>query len=225
MLFKKSSGALLLKRNSLSRVFANVFQRDGDRSQIPNRLATPVLQRPAAAKKSGEGGGVIVAGPAFQLAPLDRFILRVGKYQRTVLRECRRLERKENDHCRDSAENRKNQTVENQAWRPTPPHCEHHCPVSVAMTFQLGSREDTSRAKVQTSVTSVTLSGLPSITAPALSRVTEISLEMNRTVICADLPRCSAWRMSALSMETNRVSIFSPLVSRSLTAASKPSKT
>ena len=41
-----------------------------------------------------------------------------------------------------------------------------YCPASVATSFQLGSREETSRAKVQTSVTSVTLSGLPSITLP-----------------------------------------------------------
>ena len=52
--------------------------------------------------------------------------------------------------------------------RSIPQTCCSHCPASVATSFQFGSREVTSRAKVQTSVTSVTLSGLPSITAPSL---------------------------------------------------------
>ena len=46
-----------------------------------------------------------------------------------------------------------------------------------------------SRAKVQTSVTSVTFSALPSITVPERSRVAEMSLETKRTVICAVRPR------------------------------------
>ena len=49
-----------------------------------------------------------------------------------------------------------------------------------------------SRAKVQTSVTSVTLSGLPSTTAPVLSRVTEIICDTKRTVSCAARSRASA---------------------------------
>ena len=80
-----------------------------------------------------------------------------------------------------------------------------------------------SRAKVHTSVTSVTLSGLPSITLPARSRVTETSCDTKRTVTCALLPRTSAPMMSAASIETNRVSTVSPRCSRSLIAASKPS--
>src|ERR1700682_5226526 len=67
-----------------------------------------------------------------------------------------------------------------------------YCPASVATSFQLGSREERSRAKVHTSVTSVTFSGLPSITLPALSRVTEMSWDTNRTVICAVRLRSSA---------------------------------
>src|SRR6516162_8227940 len=66
-----------------------------------------VLQRPAATKKSSEGGGMIVAGPALEIAPLDRLILRIGKDQRTVLRERCRSQRKKNDDCRDHAKNRK----------------------------------------------------------------------------------------------------------------------
>ena len=62
-----------------------------------------------------------------------------------------------------------------------------HCPASVATTFQFGSREEISRAKVHTSVTSVTFSALPSITAPERSRVAETSFETKRTVICAAL--------------------------------------
>ena len=56
---------------------------------------------------------------------------------------------------------------------------------SVATSFQFGSRELTSRAKVQMSVTSPTWIGSPSITVPLLSWVAEISLERKRTVICA----------------------------------------
>jgi hypothetical protein len=41
-----------------------------------------------------------------------------------------------------------------------------------------------SRAKVHTSVTSVTLSALPSTTAPLRSRVDDTSLDTKRTVIC-----------------------------------------
>src|SRR5271157_4915455 len=141
MVFKKFPGAVFVQRNGLTRVFANVFQRSRDRGQIPSRLATPVLQRPAAAKKSSKGGGMIVAGPALELAPLDRLILRVGEYQRTdALCECRGSQRNEDDQCRDNAKKRKakDQKARGQTRRRTPTHCEHHCPVSVAMTFQLG---------------------------------------------------------------------------------------
>ena len=57
------------------------------------------------------------------------------------------------------------------SWRPgmtlrrlRPPAC-RHCPASVATSFQFGSREEASRAKVHTSVTSVTVSALPSFAA------------------------------------------------------------
>ena len=52
-------------------------------------------------------------------------------------------------------------------------------------SFQFGSREVVSRANVQTSVISATLSGLPSTMVPALSRVTEIICDTKRTVSCA----------------------------------------
>src|SRR5215469_16999823 len=106
MVFKKFPGAFFIQRNDLTRVLANVLQRSRDRGQIPNRLPTPVLQRPAAAKKSSKGGSVIVGGPALEIAPLDRLILGIGKYQRTALRECRRSQRQEGDHCRDNAKRR-----------------------------------------------------------------------------------------------------------------------
>ena len=64
---------------------------------------------------------MIVAAPALEIAPLDRLILRIGKDQRTILRERRRSQRKKNDDCRDPAKNRK---AKNQTWRRTPPHCE-----------------------------------------------------------------------------------------------------
>ena len=60
---------------------------------------------------------MIVAGPALEIAPLDRLILRIGKDQRTILREHRRSQRKKNDDCRDHAKNRK---AKNQTWRRTP---------------------------------------------------------------------------------------------------------
>jgi len=59
----------------------------------------------------------------------------------------------------------------------------------VPTSFQFGSREVVSRANVQTSVISVTLSGLPSTIVPALSRVTEIICDTKRTVSCAALCR------------------------------------
>ncbi len=58
-------------------------------------------------------------------------------------------------------------------------------PLSVPTSFQFGSREEISRANVQMSVTSVSLSALPSTTLPSLSRVTEIICDTKRTVICA----------------------------------------
>src|SRR5215831_9443095 len=99
---------------------------------------------------------MIVAGPALEIAPLDWLILRIGKDQRTVLRERCRSQRKKKE--RQLPRPREEPQGEGPDLAPHPPHCKHHCPVSVAMTFQLGSREDTSRAKVQTSVTSVTFS-------------------------------------------------------------------
>lgn len=57
-----------------------------------------------------------------------------------------------------------------------------YCPASVATSLQFGSRVPRSRAKVHTSVTSPTVSSLPSTTLPLLSRVTEISWDTKRTV-------------------------------------------
>src|SRR5262245_9644658 len=68
MIFEELSGAVLIQRNGLPRVFANILQRRRDRAQIPRRLPTSVLQRPTAAKKSGKGGGMIVTGPALEVA-------------------------------------------------------------------------------------------------------------------------------------------------------------
>src|SRR5882757_9904317 len=55
-----------------------------------------------------------------------------------------------------------------------------HAPASVATSFQLGSRAVMSLANVQTSVTLVTLSALPSITLPLRSRVDDTSCETKR---------------------------------------------
>src|SRR5262249_34781817 len=115
--------------------------------------------------------------------------------------------------CRHGSEGRAHRTPPRQ-W-----------PASVATSFQLGSREVTSRAKVHTAVTSVTLSGLPSITVPDLSRVVDTNWETNRTVICAPRPRSSAAVMSAESIATKRVSTVSPRLSRSRMTLSKLSWT
>src|SRR6185295_10691312 len=95
----------------------------------------------------------------------------------------------------------------------------------VPTSFQFGSRELVSRANVQTSVISATLSGLPSTMAPVLSRVTEIICDTKRTVSCAARSRASALTSSALSIETNRVSVFCSCFSRSLITDSKLSYT
>src|SRR5258708_624138 len=91
----------------------------------------------------------------------------------------------------------------------------------VPTSFQFGSRDVVSRANVQTSVISATLSGLPSTMVPALSRVTEIICDTKRTVSCAARSRASALTSSALSIETNRVSVFCSCLSRSRIAVSK----
>src|SRR5580692_5142766 len=88
---------------------------------------------------------------------------------------------------------------------PPPSASLTHCPASVAITFQFGSREETSRANVQTSVTSVTFSALPSITLPERSRVTDTNLETKRTVIWALRLRNSAPVIVEPSIETKRV--------------------
>src|SRR5262249_24941905 len=84
-----------------------------------------------------------------------------------------------------------------------------HSTDSVAIRFQLGSREDTSRANVQMSVTSPTWTGSPSITAPDLSRVAEMSSDRKRIVICPIPLFRAASVISALSMPTNLNSIVS----------------
>ncbi len=52
-----------------------------------------------------------------------------------------------------------------------------YCPASVATSCQFGSRLPSVRAKVQTSVTSTTFSGLPSTTWPCGPFVAVISFE------------------------------------------------
>ncbi len=147
---------------------------------------------------------MIVVGPAVDHRPGDRLVLCVGKLQR-VAGQRRRAARDRQHEC---ARRRSGKILQMRApqradviallrWRPA---------------SSSGSRELTSRAKVQTSVTSVTFSGLPSITAPSLARVTETSCDRKRTVTCAVLPRCSAAVRSAPSIETKRVSTVSPLL-------------
>src|SRR5690606_30473659 len=74
----------------------------------------------------------------------------------------------------------------------TPCAARTYSAASVPTSFQLGSRAVTSREKVQTSVTSVTLSALPSTILPSLSRVAETICDTKRTTICALRPFNSA---------------------------------
>src|SRR6478672_6682082 len=69
-----------------------------------------------------------------------------------------------------SRQTRASQGVASQAALPVP------------TSFQFGSRELVSRANVQTSVISATLSGLPSTVVPVLSRVTEGICDSKQTV-------------------------------------------
>src|SRR6202034_659527 len=181
-----------------------------------NRLALPVIrcQRFTAGEKCREGGGMIVAGPAIEISPFDRLILRVRKFDRAGFGKAHHTDRRGKSEDQDA-----------KTQRPARRCHRRQCPASVATTFQFGSREEMSRAKVHTSVTSVTLSALPSTTAPLRSRVADTSLETKRTVTCSVRLRISAAVMVDASIETKRVSAVSPRPSRSVMAASKPSNT
>src|ERR1700733_9329756 len=175
--------------------------------------------RAAAGQECSKGNGMIVSVPALQISPIDGLILRVRKYDRRALLRVRR--QRKTKHA-----NEQNEQAQAPAGRQRRPHRRTHCPASVATTFQFGSREAMSRAKVHTSVTSVTFSALPSITVPARSRVAETSFDTKRPVIGAvERLRSSAAVIVEASIETKRVSTVSLRRSRSVIAASKPSKT
>ena len=139
--------------------------------------AAPPIDRPAVARRplaarnglaagqeGREGGDVIVVGPAVDhrsSRPARAGVSASFSGSRGSARR-RRLRAASTER---SAALIPSKTLQTQPHR-VPHRC--HCPASVATSFQLGSREETSRAKVQTSVTSVTLSGLPSITLPSL---------------------------------------------------------
>ena len=78
MIFEEFLGALLVERNSLSRGFANILKSSRNGRQFAS-LVMPVLQRAAASEKCGKGRGMIIAGPAVEVRPLDRFILGIRK--------------------------------------------------------------------------------------------------------------------------------------------------
>src|SRR5262245_22830410 len=175
------------------------------------RLRLVLRQNGAAARQEGRiGGGVIVGAPAVEQAPGGGLERRFGKFERARFRAGRTGYRQAAGYQQAKAKTEKNRRAD-------------HCPASVATSFQLGSREDRSRAKVHTSVTSVTRSGAPSITSPPRLRVTEMSCDTKRTVTWAVRVRSSAPTISALSIDTKRVSTVSPRCSRSRMAVSKPS--
>src|SRR5215212_2128711 len=177
-------------------------------------------KRLAARLKGDKGGRMIVGSPAVKIGPGNRLKLSVAiaqRLKRLRLCLCGRNDAEQPQHGCDASCKRSAKAHRHRCSGSG------YCPASVATSFQFGSREEMSRANVQTSVTSVTFSGLPSITLPSRSRVTETSWETKRTVTCAIWPRTSAEVMSALSIDTNRVSAVWPLLSRSRIAASKPS--
>src|SRR5579871_502609 len=206
----------VVERSCRRRAPADIIERAEQRPLRTHRLGALQDGR-TAFEISGKGGGVIIVSPAIERREGQRLHLRAVQPER-MLGEGRGGgdgEKARSDNPSDGP------GATPRSHRPALAYC----PASVATSFQLGSREDRSRAKVHTSVTSVTFSALPSTTLPLLSRVTETSCETKRTVICAVRPRSSAAVMSALSMETKRLSMVSPRVSRSVMAVSKPSHT
>ena len=160
---KKRARLAGLLRLGVDRLLADLEQR-ADTSAGLSRDCRALQDRLAALQEGREGGGVIVVGPAVDLGPGDRLILRVGQLQRIAAPSAARptlATPRSTERSSRAMPIRAN--LDGRA-----PACRRHCPASVATSFQLGSRELTSRAKVQTSVTSVTLSGLPSITSPSL---------------------------------------------------------
>src|ERR1700730_367700 len=212
MVFKKFPRAVLFERHRRDCSYTHRFECVADRRRL-GRLPAGI-ERAAAFEKSGKRGGVTVPGPASEAWPLDRLVLRIRKLDRPEIRAVRRR-RHPGQTGADGDQEQRSTTRRHRLY----------CPASVATTFQLGSREETSRANVHTSVTSVTFSASPSMTFPVRPRVAEMSLETKRMVICAVRARNSALVIVEPSIETNRVSAVSPRPSRSVIAASNPSYT
>src|SRR5262249_7682662 len=135
--------AILVERHCGFGTGADGGKRFGDCADLARRTAH-ADERTAACEKCRERRGVIVAGPAVQIAPGPRLVWGVGEFElpRSPAARANGTHQAKNEH--------------RHAERPTTGWRRPHCPASVATTFQLGSREETSRAKVHTSITSVT---------------------------------------------------------------------
>src|SRR5262249_25359549 len=133
------------------------------------RAGFPPQNRLAARAERSPGGDVIVAVPAVEGGKRRGLEHSAGNAQGLGL-------------CTAAGEPDQRSDEENRG------RARHRCrsaqEASVETSFQLGSRAPRSRAKVQTSVTLVTRSGLPLVTSPALLRVAEMRSEIKRTVIC-----------------------------------------
>ena len=81
IILEELPGAVLVERNGIARAGANILQRGGNRSQFAG-AARFGFERAATGQVSGKGGGVIVVGPAVDVRPFDRFVLRIGKCDR-----------------------------------------------------------------------------------------------------------------------------------------------
>src|SRR5580698_2726972 len=75
IVFKEFSCTVFVERNGLARPFANVFQRGWDRCQFAAAALLDV-ERTATRQEGSEGRSMIVAVPAVEIGPVDRFVLR-----------------------------------------------------------------------------------------------------------------------------------------------------
>src|SRR6185312_2003592 len=164
-------------------LLADLVERAGHRPRRAHRRGR--IENGAAALAEGtKCRCLIVVVPPGQGGKRHRLKRRLGERHRNVL-------------CGSGGAGRRGQPQRHTKTRNIASMRSAHCAASVATSFQLGSRAETSRANVHTSVTSLTFSALPSTIAPSLPRVAVMSCETKRTVTCALRWRSSAAVISA----------------------------
>ena len=140
------------------RALANLLQRRRDRRQIAAAAALD-FEGAAARQEGREGRGVIVAVPAVEIGPVDRFVLRIGKFDRLALLRCGTA-----NSCNRDREPNEQTTADKRRQRAAssaslPGFGRDHFPVGIARGNV--AREGPHVGDVGD------LSALPSITAPA----------------------------------------------------------